>query len=72
MKVKVQIQYQNKNVDALEIEKRVKEDLKSQGVKMTTIDTMDIYFKPEDNSIYYVVKTKTGDVVGNKQPIYIA
>lgn len=72
MKLKLQVQFNNKNVEATEIEKFVKEDVKSKGVKINTIDTLEVYFKPEDSSIYYVATTKTGEVVGNKEPLFIA
>ena len=71
MKIKLQVQFHNKNVDTTSIEKLVKEDVKSKGVKMTTIDTLEVYYKPEDSSVYYVATTKTGEVVGNDQPLYI-
>jgi len=71
MKTKLQVQFNNKNVDATVIEKLAKEDLKSKGVKMTTIDTLDVYYKPEENSVYYVATTKAGEVVGNKEPLAV-
>lgn len=71
MKLKLQIQFNNKNVEATDVEKLVKEDVKSKGVKMTTIDTLEVYYKPEDNSVYYVATTKTGEVVGNDDPLHI-
>ena len=64
MKIKLQVQFHNKNVETTSIEKLVKEDVKSKGVKMTTIDTLEVYYKPEDSSVYYVATTKTGEVVG--------
>ncbi len=72
MKIKLQVQFHNKNVETTSIEKLVKEDVKSKGVKMTTIDTLEVYYKPEDSSVYYVATTKTGEVVGNDQPLYIS
>ena len=71
MTIKLQVQFHNKNVETTSIEKLVKEDVKSKGVKMTTIDTLAVYYKPEDSSVYYVATTKTGEVVGNDQPLYI-
>lgn len=71
MKIKLQVQFHNKNVETTSVEKLVKEDVKSKGVKMTTIDTLEVYYKPEDSSVYYVATTKTGEVVGNDQPLYI-
>ena len=72
MKLKLQVQFNNKNVEATEIEKFVKEDVRSKGVKINTIDTLEVYYKPEDSSVYYVATTKTGEVVGNKEPLFIA
>lgn len=72
MKFKLQVQFNNNNVEASDIEKLVKEDIKSKGVKMNTIDTLETYFKPEDSSIYYVATTKTGEVIGNDEPLTIA
>lgn len=71
MKLKLQVQFNNKNVDTTDIEKLVKEDVKSKGVKMTTIDTLEVFYKPEDTSVYYVATTKTGEVIGNDQPLFI-
>lgn len=71
MKIKLQVQFHNKNVETTSVEKLVKEDVKSKGVKMTTIDTLEVYYKPEDSSVYYVATTKTGEVVANDQPLYI-
>ena len=72
MKLKLQVQFNNKNVETTNIEKLVKEDVKAQGVKMTTVDTLEVYYKPEDSSVYYVATTKNGEVVGNDQPLYIS
>lgn len=71
MKLKLQVQFNNKNVDTTDIEKLVKEDVKSKGVKMTTVDTLEVFYKPEDTSVYYVATTKTGEVIGNDQPLFI-
>lgn len=72
MKLKLQVQFNNKNVEAADIEKAVKENIKSKGVKMNTLDTIEVYYKPEDTSIYYVATTKKGEVIGNDDPLYIA
>lgn len=58
MKLKLQVQFNNKNVEATDIEKLVKEDVKSKGVKMTTIDTLEVYYKPEDRSIIMLQQQK--------------
>ena len=71
MKTRFEVQYQNNNVDTAEIEKIVKKDIKAQGIKLNTIQTMEVYCKPEEASIYYVVTTKKGEVVGNDDPLYL-
>lgn len=72
MKLKLQVQFNNANVVTTDIEKLVKEDVKAKGVKMTTIDTLEVYYKPEDNSVYYVATTKTGEVIDNADPLFVA
>ena len=37
MKTKIEVQFQERNVDVKDTEKLVKEDLKASGVKMNTI-----------------------------------
>lgn len=71
MKTKLQVQFNNKNVETNELEKLVKEELKAQGVKMNNIETLEIYFKPEDSSVYYVATTKTEEVIGNTEPLTV-
>lgn len=71
MKAIVEVQYHGKNVTATDIEKLVKEDVKSQGVKISTVDTLQIYYKPETSSVYYVATTKDGKSVNNEEPLVI-
>lgn len=72
MKLKLQVQFNNTNVEASDIEKAVKEDIKANGVKINTIDTLEVYYKPEETAIYYVATTKTGEVVSNTEALTIA
>lgn len=71
MKASVEVQYNGKNVKATEIEKMVKEDVKAQGVKISTVDTLEIYYTPETSSVYYVATTKDGASVNNEEPLVI-
>lgn len=71
MKTKLQVQYNNKNVETTEIEKLAKEDMKVQGVKMNTIDTLEVYYKPEELAIYYVATLKDGTVVSNAEALIV-
>ena len=43
----VEVQYHGKNMRTTDIEKLVKEDVKSQGVKISTVDTLQIYYTPK-------------------------
>ena len=69
MKAVLEVQYQGQNVNATDIEKMVKEELKASGVKISTIDTLNIYYTPETSSVYYVSTTKDGNTVNNTEPL---
>lgn len=71
MKTKLQVQFNNKNVETTTIEKLAKEDIKAQGVKMNTLDTLDVYYKPEELAIYYVATLKDGNVISNSEPLVV-
>lgn len=72
MKTKIQVQFQDKNVNVADIEKTVKEDLKAKSVRLNTIANLDIYYKPEDGSIYYVATAKDGKVYNvDDNPLHI-
>ncbi|WP_294578670.1 DUF6465 family protein [uncultured Thomasclavelia sp.] len=71
MKATVEIQHNGKNVTAVEIEKMVKEEVKAQGIKISTIDTLEIYYTPASNSVYYVVTTKDGKTYNNEEPLVV-
>lgn len=71
MKTKLQVQYNNKNVETTDIEKLAKEDMKVKGVKMNTIDTLEVYYKPEALAIYYVATLKDGSVINNEEPLIV-
>ncbi len=72
MKTKIEVQYANKDVNVADVEKAVKEDIKAKGIKVNTVDTLDVYYKPEDGSIYYVATTKDKKVYGvNDAPLHI-
>lgn len=71
MKVFTEVQYNNHNVSITEIEKMVKEDVKASGAKITTIESLEIYYTPDTNSVYYVATAKDGTVISNDEPITI-
>lgn len=71
MKTKIEVQYQEHNVDVKDTEKLVKEELKTLGVKMNTISELNIYYKPEDGSVYYVAVTKDKKEFSNEEALII-
>lgn len=58
MKAIIEIQYQGNCVTTDDLEKAVKSDIKAKGYKMVSIDTLNIYYKPEETKIYYVAILK--------------
>ena len=60
MKAVLEVQYQGQNVNATDIEKMVKEELKAGGVKISTIDTLNIYYLPETAKVFFVAIKKDG------------
>ncbi len=58
MKAKTYVQYNQSEVVAEDIVKIVKEDLKAKNVKMVNIDTLNMYYKPQESSVYYVATLK--------------
>lgn len=72
MKTKIQVQFQDKDVNVADIEKTVKEDLKSKSVKINSLANLDVYYKPEDGSVYYVATTKDNKVYDvDEEPLHI-
>ncbi len=54
-KKKVVIQYGGIERKESEILERIREDIEKKGVSDADITEVDIYIKPEDRSVYYVV-----------------
>lgn len=71
MKAIMEVQYNGKNVITTDVEKLVKEDVKAKGIKISTIDTLNIYYAPDKEAVYYVVTTKTGEVIESAEPLKI-
>ena len=43
MKTKIEVQFMNKDVNVSDIEKLVKEDIKANGIKLNTLETLEDY-----------------------------
>lgn len=63
MKVNAFIQYYGKQVEEQDIVARVKKAWTASGNKVGDIKTMDLYIKPEEATVYYVINgTEKGTV----------
>lgn len=71
MKINTEVQYDDHNVSITDIEKKVKEDVKAGGAKITTIESLEIYYTPETSAVYYVATAKDGTVISNDEPIIV-
>lgn len=60
MKTMIEVQYQEKNVKDGDLDKYVKETLKEQGVKTTEVETLNIYYLPENAKVFFVAIKKDG------------
>ncbi len=49
------LQFDGNDYDVSEIEANVKADWKNAGKKLSDIETLDIYVKPQEGKAYYVV-----------------
>ena len=62
-KVKAVVEYYGKQVEEKDIIARVKKAWTKSGKKVGDIKEMDLYIKPEENAVYYVINgTETGSV----------
>ena len=75
MKTVFEIQHADLNIKSTNSEKFVKEDLKGKAIKTTEVETLNIYYVPATQSVFYVAVKKDGsDVKGalsaNDVPAY--
>ncbi len=57
---KTEIQYQATSIEPKTLEKIVKEDIKANGVKLVSLVSVNIYYKPEEGAVYYTTEDKDG------------
>ena len=55
MKQQMFLQFNEQEVELSAVEANVKKDWKDQGRKLTEIESLDIYVKPQEGKAYYVV-----------------
>lgn len=64
MKQTLFIQYNGREIEEKEIVTSIKQSWTDSGNKIRDIKTLDIYLKPEENAVYYVInETESGKVV---------
>ena len=59
LKQAVILQFDGKEADLSAVEANVKQAWKDAGHKLTEIQSLDIYVKPEEDMAYYVVNKET-------------
>lgn len=69
MKIYTEVQFQSHNVLVADVEKAVKEDIKSKDVKLNSLSSLEIYYQPENLSVFYVAKAKDGTSISNEEPL---
>ena len=55
MKQQLFLQFNEQEVELSTVEANVKKEWKEAGKKLTEIETLDIYVKPQEGKAYYVV-----------------
>ena len=58
MKQQMFLQFNEQEVELSAVEANVKKDWKDAGRKLTEIESLDIYVKPQEGKAYYVVNWK--------------
>lgn len=71
MKIKTEVQFQGHNVSITDVEKMVKEDIKSKGFKLNSLSSLEIYYQPENRSIFYVAAAKDGSIIDNEDALIV-
>ena len=72
MKTSIHIQFRD-DVNVKDVENTVKEALKNEGLKISSLKQLDIYYKPQENAIYYVAIDKDDNITGsNNRPLHLS
>lgn len=69
---KIEIQCNNHQACAKDVETFVKNELKANDIRLNTVADLNIYYKPEHNQVYYVATTKDGHIYRNIEPLEFA
>lgn len=66
MKLETIVQANGNELAVTDIEKAVKEEVKSTGVKVKDIKSISVYVKPNENEVYYTCKLADGSEINSK------
>lgn len=58
MKVALNVEYNGSKTDCKHLVERVKEVWREDGNKMKEIENLEVYFKPQESTCYYVINGK--------------
>lgn len=61
MKTNIIVEYLGNQVDVKLIETKVRDIWKEEGKLVKDIKTLDIYYKPEESKVYYVVNGNSSE-----------
>ncbi len=67
MKTNLYIQYQGYEFQDKPFINRIKEIWSNQGNKIKDIETLNLYIKPEENTVYFVINETTSGSIPIKQ-----
>ena len=63
MKMRTFVEYSGKQVEEKEIIAAIKKEWAEKGNKIGDIKTLDLYIKPEEDAVYYVINDTESDKV---------
>lgn len=66
MKLETIVQANGNELVITNIEKAVKDEVKSKGVKVKDIKSISVYVKPNENEVYYTCKLANESEISNK------
>lgn len=59
MKMDLFIELNGKQIDYKTLKERVKKDWKGAGKKIKELETLKLYYKPDEESCYYIINGET-------------
>lgn len=63
-KKNILVQYQGRDFNEKDILEAIKKDVYSKGIEDADISSVDIYIKPEEHAVYYVINDEINGQIG--------